>query len=81
MRRIEGRPNLLFRQPVLAVDRFTGSHRETWPIQSRGFRRWLKRRFFEECEGAPNGEAVAQKIGSATDDEIFEFIHKELGRV
>jgi hypothetical protein len=24
--------------------------------------------------------AVAEKIGSATDDEIFEFIHKELGR-
>ncbi|WP_173092982.1 type I polyketide synthase [Actinomadura verrucosospora] len=26
------------------------------------------------------GEAVAQKIESASDDEIFEFIHKELGR-
>ncbi|MFI6093859.1 SDR family NAD(P)-dependent oxidoreductase, partial [Streptomyces sp. NPDC051218] len=25
-------------------------------------------------------QAVAEKIGSATDDEIFEFIHKELGR-
>ena len=25
-------------------------------------------------------QEVAQKIGSATDDEIFEFIHKELGR-
>ncbi|MCC9312087.1 SDR family NAD(P)-dependent oxidoreductase [Kitasatospora sp. RB6PN24] len=31
--------------------------------------------------GAPTGtQAVAEKIGSATDDEIFEFIHKELGR-
>jgi acyl transferase domain-containing protein/acyl carrier protein len=30
--------------------------------------------------GQPKGEAVAQKIGSATDDEIFEFINKELGR-
>jgi NADP-dependent 3-hydroxy acid dehydrogenase YdfG/acyl carrier protein len=32
----------------------------------------------------PNGnaksESVAQKIGGATDDEIFNFIHKELGR-
>jgi acyl carrier protein len=26
------------------------------------------------------GQAVAQKIESATDDEIFEFINKELGR-
>jgi hypothetical protein len=25
-------------------------------------------------------QAVAQKIESATDDEIFEFIHKEFGR-
>ncbi|MFH9419144.1 type I polyketide synthase [Streptomyces sp. NPDC017529] len=31
--------------------------------------------------GATSGrQAVAEKIGSATDDEIFEFIHKELGR-
>ncbi|MEV0374958.1 type I polyketide synthase [Streptomyces sp. NPDC050636] len=31
--------------------------------------------------GAPSERrAVAEKIGSATDDEIFEFIHKELGR-
>ena len=25
-------------------------HRETWPIKSRGFRRWLKRRYFEEMD-------------------------------
>ncbi|MFE2376601.1 type I polyketide synthase [Streptomyces sp. NPDC059398] len=31
--------------------------------------------------GAPEeSQAVAEKIGSATDDEIFEFIHRELGR-
>ncbi|GCD47593.1 type I polyketide synthase [Streptomyces paromomycinus] len=31
--------------------------------------------------GAPQeSQAVADKIGSATDDEIFEFIHRELGR-
>jgi NAD(P)-dependent dehydrogenase (short-subunit alcohol dehydrogenase family)/acyl carrier protein len=29
---------------------------------------------------APESQAVAQKIGTATDDEIFEFINKELGR-
>jgi hypothetical protein len=33
-------------------------HRETWPIRSRGFRRWLARRYFEEIGGAPNAEAV-----------------------
>ena len=33
-------------------------HRETWPIRSKGFRRWLAQRFFEETEGAPNSEAL-----------------------
>jgi hypothetical protein len=28
----------------------------------------------------PKSETVAQKIKSASDDEIFEFINKELGR-
>jgi len=32
-------------------------HRETWPIRSKGFRRWLARRFFEVTHGAPSSEA------------------------
>lgn len=55
----------LFHTPdeVAYADIEVGQHRETWPIQSKGFRRWLKRCFFEECGGAPNGEAVASAIG------------------
>ena len=33
-------------------------HRETWPVRSKGFKRWLTRRFFESTEGAPNSEAL-----------------------
>ena len=33
-------------------------HRETWVIRSKGFRRWLTRRFFEATQGAPNSEAL-----------------------
>jgi hypothetical protein len=33
-------------------------HRETWPIRSKGFRRWLTRRFFEATAGAPSSEAL-----------------------
>ena len=33
-------------------------HRETWPIRSKGFRRWLARRFFEATQGAPSSEAL-----------------------
>ena len=32
-------------------------HRETWPIRSTGFRRWLTRAYFEHTDGAPNSEA------------------------
>jgi hypothetical protein len=48
---------------VAYADIEVNEHRETWPVQSRGFRRWLKRRFFEEMSGAPNGEAVAAALG------------------
>ena len=48
---------------VAYADIEVDEHRETWPVQSRGFRRWLKRRFFEEMSGAPNGEAVAAALG------------------
>jgi hypothetical protein len=33
-------------------------HRETWPIRSKGFKRWLARRFFEATDGAPSSEAL-----------------------
>jgi hypothetical protein len=37
-------------------------HRETWPIRSKGFRRWLARMFFETMEGAPNSEAMQSAL-------------------
>jgi len=33
-------------------------HRETCPVRSKGFKRWLSRRYYEETEGAPNSEAL-----------------------
>src|SRR3954453_4260482 len=37
-------------------------HRETWPIRSKGFRRWLARSFFEATEGAPSSEALQSAL-------------------
>jgi hypothetical protein len=37
-------------------------HRETWPIRSKGFRRWLTRRFFEQTAGAPSSEALQSAL-------------------
>jgi hypothetical protein len=41
-----------------SADLDVNGHRETWPIRSKAFRRWLTRRFFQVTEGAPNGEAL-----------------------
>jgi hypothetical protein len=38
------------------------SHRETWPIRAKGFRRWLARRFYEATGGAPSSEALQSTL-------------------
>ena len=35
-----------------------GMHRETWPIKSTGFRRWLAREFYQAEGKPPNSEAM-----------------------
>jgi hypothetical protein len=40
------------------ADLTINGHRETWPIRSKNFRRWLVRRFFEVTGRAPNSEAL-----------------------
>ena len=54
----------LFQTPdeVAYADIEVNGHRETWAVQSKGYRRWLRRRFFDEFDGAPNSEAVAAAI-------------------
>jgi hypothetical protein len=37
-------------------------HRETWPIRSKGFRRWLARSFFEATGGAPSSDALQSAL-------------------
>jgi hypothetical protein len=37
-------------------------HRETWPIHSKGFRRWLARCFYEATGGAPSSEALRSAL-------------------
>ncbi len=44
------------------VDLDVNGHRETWPIRSKGFRRWLVRCFFEATQGAPSSEALQSAL-------------------
>jgi hypothetical protein len=37
-------------------------HRETWPIRSKGFRRWLARQYYESTGGAPSSEALQSAL-------------------
>ena len=37
-------------------------HRETWPIRSKSFRRWIARCFFEETQGAPSSEPLQSAL-------------------
>jgi hypothetical protein len=45
------------------ADLSINGHRETWPIRSKGFRRWLTRSFFDATGGAPSSEALQSALG------------------
>jgi hypothetical protein len=44
------------------ADLVINGHRETWPIRSKGFRRWLSRSFYEATGGAPNSDALQSAL-------------------
>jgi hypothetical protein len=46
------------------ADIVVNGHRETWPIRSNGFKRWLARQFFALTRGAPNATAVSGGFGT-----------------
>jgi hypothetical protein len=39
-----------------------GNHKETWPVCSRGFRRWLGRLYYEKFSKAPGGQALQDAV-------------------
>ena len=46
------------------ADLDVNGHRETWPIRTKGFRRWLVRRFFDATDGAPSSEALQSALNT-----------------
>jgi hypothetical protein len=49
-----------------------GDHRETWPVRTKGFRRWLARQFFEETGGAPGSEALQSVLNVVEAKACFD---------
>jgi hypothetical protein len=45
------------------ADLMVAGHRESWPIRSRGFRRWLAHRYYDQTRGAPNNNAMHSALG------------------
>src|SRR3989442_239140 len=41
----------------------TNGHRETWPVKSAGFKRWLKGQFYACEQKPPGGQAFADALG------------------
>jgi hypothetical protein len=60
-------------------------HRETWPIRSKGFRRWITRRFYEETGGAPSSEALQSALNvieaKAHFDAPARHVHIRVGGI
>ena len=44
------------------ADIMINDHRETWPVRTKGFRRWLAQQFFEQTSGAPSSEALQSAL-------------------
>ena len=53
-------------------------HRETWPVRSKGFRRWLTQRFFEATSGAPNAQAMQDTLGLIEARAHFDAPEREV---
>ncbi len=75
----------LFHDPdgTCFADLYVDGHRETWPLRSNGFKRWLLRRYFERTQGAPNSEALQSAlnvIGAKADyDGTERIVHVRVG--
>ena len=58
-------------------------HRETWPIRSKGFKKWLARRFYEATGGAPSSEALQSALNvieaKANYDAPERIVHIRVG--
>lgn len=62
-----------------------GDHLETWPVRSKGFRRWLVARFYMMDEKPPSAQALTDALGALEAKAQFggrdHDVHVRLGAV
>jgi hypothetical protein len=47
-------------------------HRETWPLRTRAFRRWLARQFYRAHDKAPGSQTVQDALGVLEGQALFD---------
>jgi hypothetical protein len=52
-------------------------HRENWPVRSKGFKRWLSRRYFVETEKAASSQAVSDALNVIEGRAMFDGAEHE----
>ena len=64
----------LFHSPdgVAYADFTHKGHRETWPVRSGGYRKYLLHCFYDENQSAPNREATANAINVVEAEAVFK---------
>lgn len=60
------------------ADVILNNHRETWPIKSTGFRRWLQRAYYEETGSAPNRDALSNAMGVIEARAHFDGVERQV---
>lgn len=60
------------------ADLRVNGHRETWPVRSKGLRRWLTKRFFEATDGAPNSEALNSALNVIEAKAHFDGLERQV---
>lgn len=53
---------------ILSID----GHKETWSLRSKGFKRWLVRRFFDTYQKAPGSQAVQDALGVIEGKAVYD---------
>jgi hypothetical protein len=49
-----------------------GNHKETWPVCSKGFRRWLGRLYYAHLKKAPGGQALQDAVNVIAGKALHE---------
>jgi len=64
----------LFHSPdgTALADLTVDDHRETWPVRTKGFKRWLARQYFEQTGGAPSSEALQAALNVIESRAFFD---------